>query len=272
MPPPRVMGGFDRAVRLSLGVILVSTALLLLNPRQPSSGAGVAAEAGQVVTYLPLALAWAAYGALHSAMISETATGFLKRGLGNAFRFYRLFFNAVATVLLVPLVSYSLSLRRGLVVRWDGPWLGVRYALVALGVLLFVAGGRHYSLGQFIGISQLRGTPTGGLATGGGIDSSGVLGVIRHPWYTGLVLLFWARDLDIAGLVVSSVLTVYILVGTLLEERKLVHEFGDAYRSYQRRVSMFVPIQWLRSRIVSRRQHARADPPRATSPRPPGRP
>ena len=229
----------------------MAAALLLLNPRQPSPGPGVLGESGQVVKYLPLALAWAAYGAVHSAMISETATGFLKRRLGGAFRFYRLFFNLVATVLLVPVVSYSLSLRRGLVVRWDGPWLVVRCALVAVGVALFVTGGRHYSLGQFIGISQLRGAARGGLAAGGGIDSSGVLGVVRHPWYTGLVLLLWARDLDVAGLVVSGVLTVYILVGTLLEERKLVHEFGDAYRSYQRRVSMFVPIQWLRSRIAS---------------------
>jgi len=240
------VGGFDRAVRLSLGVILVSAALLLLNFGGASSVAGALDETGQVGKYLLLALAWAAYGAIHSAMISETATAFLKRCLGGAFRFYRLFFNFVATVLLVPMVSYSMSLRRGLVVRWDGPWLVVRYTLVAVGVLLFVTGGRHYSLGQFIGISQVRGRPTGGLATGGGIDSSGVLGVIRHPWYAGLVLLLWARDLDIAGLGVSSVLTVYILVGTLLEERKLVHEFGDAYRSYQRRVSMFVPIKWLR--------------------------
>ena len=239
------MGGFDRAVRLSLGVILVSAALLLLNPGGPSSAAGAPDETGQVGKYLLLALAWVAYGAIHSAMISETATGFLKRRLGGAFRFYRLFFNVVATVLLVAVVSYSMYFRRGLVVRWDGPWLVVRYALVAVGVLLFVTGGRHYSLGQFIGTSQLRGTSTGGLATGGGIDSSGVLGVIRHPWYAGLVLLLWARDLDTAGVVVSSVLTVYILVGTLLEERKLVHEFGDAYRSYQRRVSMFVPIKWL---------------------------
>ena len=96
----------------------------------------------------------------------------------------------------------------------------------------------------------MQGTPTGGLATGGGIDSSGVLSVIRHPWYTGLVLLLWARDLDVSGLVASGVLTVYILVGTLLEERKLVREFGDAYRGYQRRVSMFVPIKWLRSRLT----------------------
>jgi methanethiol S-methyltransferase len=246
----RTVGGLDRPVRLALGVVLLSTLLLLLNSGGPPSVGGAFDGTGQVVNYLLLALAWAAYGVVHSAMISETATGFLKRRLGDSFRFYRLFFNVVAVVLLVPVVSYSMSLQRGPVVRWDGPWLAVRYALVAVGVLLFVTGGRHYSLRQFIGISQLQGTPTGGLATGGGIDSSGVLGVIRHPWYTGLVLLLWARDLDVSGLVASGVLTVYLLVGTLLEERKLVHEFGDAYRGYQRRVSMFVPIKWLRSRLA----------------------
>ena len=244
------MSRVDRPVQLALGVILLSTLLLLLNPGRPSSGAGAFDGTGQVVEYLLLALAWAAYGGVHSVMISETATGFLKRRLGDAFRFYRLFFNVVAMVLLVPVVSYSMSLRRGPVIRWDGPWLAVRYALVVVGVLLFVAGGRHYRLRQFIGISQVQGTPAGGLATGGGIDSSGVLGVIRHPWYTGLVLLLWARDLDVSGLVASGVLTAYVLVGTLLEERKLVREFGDAYRGYQRRVSMFVPIKWLRSRLA----------------------
>jgi protein-S-isoprenylcysteine O-methyltransferase Ste14 len=69
------------------------------------------------------------------------------------------------------------------------------------------------------------------LATGGGIDSSGVLGLVRHPWYTAVVLLLWAGDLDMTALVGNGVLTVYIVVGTLLEERKLVYEFGDAYRS-----------------------------------------
>jgi len=88
------------------------------------------------------------------------------------------------------------------------------------------------------------------LAVGGGIDSSGVLGLVRHPWYTAVVLLLWARDLDVAALVANGVLTIYIVVGTLLEEGKLVHEFGDAYRNYQGRVSMFVPLKWIRSRIA----------------------
>lgn len=114
-----------------------------------------------------LALAWAAYGAVHSAMISEAATGFLERRLGTAFRFYRLFFNVLAIVLLVPVVWYTASLAQEPVVRWTGPWRGVRYALVAVAVLLFAAGGRHYSLRRFLGISQLR-EASGGLRAGAG--------------------------------------------------------------------------------------------------------
>ena len=196
--------------------------------------------------YLLLALAWTAYCTLHSAMISETATGFLKRRLGDSFRFYRLFFNAIAVVTLIPVLWYSHSLGGETVFRWEGVWLVPKYFLLACGILLAAAGGRHYSFGQFTGISQLRGKSAGGLATGGGIDSSGVLGLVRHPWYTAVLLLLWTGDLDMAALTGNSVLTVYIVAGTLLEERKLVHEFGDAYRSYQGRVSMFVPLKWLR--------------------------
>jgi methanethiol S-methyltransferase len=201
------------------------------------------------VRYFLLALAWTAYCILHSGMISEAVTGFLKRRLGDRFRYYRLFFNAIAALTLVPVLWYASSLRQAPVFRWEGPSLVVRYALLACGVLLFVAGERHYNWRQFIGISQLRGTSSGGLSSRGGIDSSGVLSLVRHPWYTAVVLLLWAHDQDTAGLVGNGVLTVYIFVGTLLEERKLVHEFGDAYRNYQKRVSMFVPLKWLVSRL-----------------------
>jgi protein-S-isoprenylcysteine O-methyltransferase Ste14 len=38
------------------------------------------------------------------------------------------------------------------------------------------------------------------------------------------------------------VLSVYIIIGCILEERKLLAEFGDAYRQYQRQVPMLVPL------------------------------
>lgn len=200
---------------------------------------------------LLLALAWSACCALHSAMICETVTRRLRRRLGESFRYYRLVFNLVAGLTFVPLALYSASIAGDPVFRWKGAALAsMRYGLLACAVALFVAGGRHYSMGQFVGLSQLRGASAGGLASGGDIDSTGILALVRHPWYTATMLLLWAQDLDAAGLTVSSVLTAYVVVGTLLEERKLVSEFGDTYRDYQRRVSMFLPFKWLRARAA----------------------
>jgi len=206
--------------------------------------------AGSLTLLLP-AVGWMAYGALHSAMISPGATRFLKARLGGGFRFYRLFFNGVALLTLIPLVWYSRSLEGPPSFRWQGTLLGVRYALQACGALLFLAGGLHYDLKQFVGIGQLRGPSSGGLASGGGLDSSGVLGLVRHPWYTGLLLLLWARDLDAVRAVVSATLTAYVVVGTLLEERKLVAEFGGAYSCYQATVSMFLPFKRLSNRLAA---------------------
>ena len=43
-------------------------------------------------------------------------------------------------------------------------------------------------------------------------------------------------------IVVNMVLTAYIIVGTILEEKKLVLEFGDTYIKYQKEVPMLIPF------------------------------
>lgn len=76
----------------------------------------------------------------------------------------------------------------------------------------------------------------------GDIDTTGILGITRHPWYVAVFLLLWASDLNLGILLVNAVLSGYLVIGTLLEERKLVLEFGDKYREYQQKVSMFFPL------------------------------
>jgi methanethiol S-methyltransferase len=198
-----------------------------------------------LTTYLPVALIWSAYLALHSAMISVTVTTYLRAVLGDAFRFYRLFFNLVAIVALVPIVIYSRGVKGEVLFTWDGYLVVLKWALVAVGLLIFAAGSRHYDMLQFLGIRQIKaGTRHSLINKSGALDTSGVLGLIRHPYYTATVLLFWASDLDTTTLVINIVVTVYVVIGTLLEERKLRLEFGESYRRYQAGVSMFVPWKW----------------------------
>ena len=48
-------------------------------------------------------------------------------------------------------------------------------------------------------------------------------------------------------------LSIYLVVGAFLEERKLAVEFGDAYGRYRREVSMFVPFRALGNALRRRR-------------------
>ena len=202
--------------------------------------------------YILLSLLWIAYCVVHSALISIKVMDFLKRVLGAKYRFYRLFFNTFSVGTLIPLLIYSHSARWSteLLFAWKGPMRLIPYGMIALGAILLLTGARHYSVFQFLGIKQIMQERSGGAMTvSGEFDSSGILGVIRHPWYLGVFFLLWASDITLRGLLTNMVLSSYLVIGTILEERKLVLEFGDKYKEYQRQVSMFIPIKWLRSKL-----------------------
>ena len=196
--------------------------------------------------YLFIALLWILWCALHSTLITKTVTDYVKRKLGNQYRFYRLFFNIVSLVTFAPLLYYSISHRGPLVFHWEGSLLIVKYFLLVTGIFLFVAGARHYSMSQFFGIHQIKtGQTDHTLSEYDTFDTSGILSVIRHPWYTGGIMIIWSSDIYLSTLLNNIVISVYFVLGSFLEERKLLLEFGDKYREYQKNVSMLVPYKWL---------------------------
>jgi protein-S-isoprenylcysteine O-methyltransferase Ste14 len=185
-------------------------------------------------------------------MISVTATEYLKRRLGNRFRFYRLVFNLVAAVTLIPVFVYGQSIRGEVIFCWEGFMIVFQVLLLTVAILLFFAGARHYALLQFLGLRQIRtGASDSVLTETGKIDTTGVLGMTRHPWYLGAIIFIWAdyHSLDVATLITNIVLTVYLIVGTVLEERKLLIEYGEDYRTYQNEVSMLIPFKYLKAVI-----------------------
>jgi protein-S-isoprenylcysteine O-methyltransferase Ste14 len=124
--------------------------------------------------------------------------------------------------------------------------------ILGIAGLLFFLGGRHFDLHQVLGIRQIReGNSNKAITDTGELDTSGVLGITRHPWYLATMLLIWARQMDISEIIINVILTLYLIVGTYLEEKKLVREFGDKYRNYQMKVSMLIPYKWLKSKITS---------------------
>ena len=67
---------------------------------------------------------------------------------------------------------------------------------------------------------------------------------VRHPLYLVVLLMIWSYPvLTVDRLLFNMLWTIWIVVGTVLEERDLVADFGDDYREYQRKVPMLVPTR-----------------------------
>jgi protein-S-isoprenylcysteine O-methyltransferase Ste14 len=185
-------------------------------------------------------------------MISISVTGYFKKLLGSKYRFYRLFFNLIAILTLIPVALYASSIRTQAIFNWDGYMRIGQVLLLVIALFLFFLGGRHYDIRQVLGIKQIKErTSNEAITDTGELDTSGILGITRHPWYLATIVLIWARKLDVSAMLVNVILTSYLIVGTYLEEKKLVREFGEKYLDYQNGVSMLVPYKWLKSKILN---------------------
>ncbi|ROR34984.1 methyltransferase family protein [Inmirania thermothiophila] len=191
-----------------------------------------------------LALAWGAYFAIHSALASLRVKAWVDRRLGRIARAYRLLYSLLALALLAVPVALLLRLAGPPLWSWPGPlrWLADGLALAALaGFVWTLRDG--YDGAAFLGLRQLR-HGAGAADEGQGLRLTTLHRWVRHPWYSlGLVIL-WTRPMDAALLVTALCITAYVVVGSRLEERRLVARYGEVYRAYARRVPALVPRPW----------------------------
>jgi len=82
--------------------------------------------------------------------------------------------------------------------------------------------------------------------TGSGkLVTSGIYRFIRHPQYTGLLLLSLGMMIEWATLPMLIMFPVMIFMYTRLakkEENDMISEFGEEYKQYMTRTKMFIPF------------------------------
>jgi protein-S-isoprenylcysteine O-methyltransferase Ste14 len=123
---------------------------------------------------------------------------------------------------------------------WRGPWALGALALAAVVGLWFVG------LGQdpltFLGFRQAWGEST----TKNELRITGPYRLVRHPLMSCLLIFLWAQPIMSPTLgMLAGGLTLYVLVGTWLEEKELVRQFGQAYLDYRKKVPALLPWRGL---------------------------
>jgi methanethiol S-methyltransferase len=72
---------------------------------------------------------------------------------------------------------------------------------------------------------------------------------VRHPLYIGWAIAFWATPtMTVGHLLFAGVLTGYMSLAALIEERDLIAHFGRQYEDYRRKVPMFIP--WRKTAVT----------------------
>jgi protein-S-isoprenylcysteine O-methyltransferase Ste14 len=191
----------------------------------------------------------ALYAVLHSWLASRRMKDWTQRTFGPATgRWYRLAYNVVGGVTLLPLLAVLAWLPDRSLYTLPSPWLW----LALLGQLL-AAAGILYGLWQtnlwhFLGLCQLLNLPDDRrINCKPPLVVSGLYRWVRHPLYLwGLVFMWLTPQMTANRLALIVALSAYLFVGTFFEERRLVTEFGDAYRTYQRQVPRLIPTPWAR--------------------------
>lgn len=194
--------------------------------------------------YLLVVLLWTGYVSLHSFLISIRFTNLMTRLLKDYYAFYRLFYVLVSLILIVPLINYTSRLDDTVIIVYEPPFSVIRYILISGSLIMFFwAFFFDYDSLSFWGIRQiLNFRKVKETNTSGEIKRKGLLGIMRHPMYFALLIYLWCQTFRVVDIVINALLTIYVIIGTILEEKKLVLEFGEEYLKYQQEVPMLIPF------------------------------
>ncbi len=149
---------------------------------------------------------------------------------------YRLLFNFVATITLIPGVLILKSIGQISYSEFDIAIVVVGTLLGLLGLSIIIIALTNYDLLAFSGLGKEK--PNEKLRV------NGLNKHVRHPLYSGIFLLVWGIYIGMLNwnfLIIAVVTSAYIYIGTRLEERKLIEQFGTDYEGYMKRVPMFFP-------------------------------
>lgn len=182
----------------------------------------------------------------HSFIISDLFKAWMISLFGDSFyhRYFRFLFTLINLTLAIILIHYWAQLP-------DSPfiavtkWMKVFMRIIqCIGVWILYEAGKKFNLFHFIGLRQLhiKKVPQ---TFDEKLNRDGIYGKIRHPMYLAGILILWGEPHLLSsqnGFTLVLLSTLYFYFGSLLEERRMVRQFGEEYERYQKDVPRLFPF------------------------------
>ena len=127
--------------------------------------------------------------------------------------------------------------------RWQGVGAYIANGLALAAVLGFLRTLKDYDMQEFLGFRQWK-SHTQRVEDIENFHLSPFHRYVRHPWYSFGLIMIWTRDMNAALLLSSVMMTIYFVIGSRLEEKKLLVYHGAIYRCYMERVPGLIPLPW----------------------------
>jgi protein-S-isoprenylcysteine O-methyltransferase Ste14 len=190
-----------------------------------------------------IALLWLIYFGLHSALASLAVKRWFLRRWPDLMPGYRIGFNVLALVLLLPVAALVYGDEGAWLWRWSGATGAVAAALRLAALAGFFWSLRGYDSAEFFGTRQWR-NRRHAIEDGESLHISTLHRYVRHPWYFLGLILVWTADMNPALLLSAVLVSAYFFVGSRLEEAKLLRYHGAAYARYMGCVGGLIPLPW----------------------------
>lgn len=184
--------------------------------------------------YILLAAGWGVYFSIHSILATKYFKDFVKGISITGFRLYRLVYSSLSVLGLVGLLVLNGFIQARYFLDPFGITRYLSLMLTTLGVIVISRAFKEYSLSSFIGVREENNK----------FIRSGILNKVRHPIYSGTILVvigFLLFNPTLATLVSTCCIFGYLPIGIYLEEKKLIIQFGSEYLSYKKEVPSLIP-------------------------------
>lgn len=189
-------------------------------------------------TYLILITGWVIYFFIHSALAATGVKAFVTEKLSFLANAYRLIYALISIIGLMYLLLLNGSIAAEPFFLSEGVLRYISLGCTAFGVIIISQAFKQYNFSAFVGLKPEDQKE---------FKTSGILNKVRHPIYSGLILIvigFFMFIPNLPTLVSCLCILVYLPIGIYLEEKKLIQSIGQAYVDYKKRVPAIVPRLW----------------------------